>query len=302
MSTTRGNFSQLLAPGLMAPMFEWLKEHPEEYSQFLSVTTMDGAYDEDQIFAGLGLARLKREGEPVTYDDPIQGGSRRYIPDTYALAWQITEEMMDDDRYGLMRKMPGELMKSCRQSWEGSGASVLNLGFTTVLTADGLSLFNTSHPLLGGSSGYSSTGLLANRLSPEADISITSLQAMLILFENMLNDRGLRMRLEPTNLWIPPDLQFVVGEILQSNYKPFTGNNEVNVMQGRLQPAVLHWLTSTKAWFVSCKECNHAYFKWRKRPVMDSTDDFETKGTKHSIRFRIATGATDWRGWAATTP
>lgn len=296
MSTTRGQFSQLLAPGLMAPMFEWLKEHPEEYSQFLDVSTMEGAYDEDQIYAGLGLARLKREGEPITYDDPIQGGSKRYIPDTYALAWQVTEEMLDDDRYGLMRKIPGELMKSCRQTWEAAGANVLNLGFTTVIGADGEQLFDTAHPLLGG-------GTLSNRLNPDADISVTSLQAILILYENMLNDRGLKMRLEPSHLWIPPDLQFVVGEILQSAYKPFTGNNEVNVMQGRLTPAVLHWLTSTKAWFVSCgKEYNGAKFKWRKKPVMDSTDDFETKGTKHSIRFRIATGVTDWRGWAATTP
>lgn len=296
MATTRGQFSQLLAPGLMAPMFEWLKEHPEEYSQYLDVSTMDGAYDEDQIFAGLGLARLKREGEPVTYDDPIQGPSKRYIPDTYALAWQVTEEMLDDDRYGLMRKIPGELMKSCRQSWEATGATLLNLAFTTITGADGESFIDTSHGLLGG-------GTWSNRLNPDADISQTALQDMLIMYENTVNDRGLKMRLEPKALWIPPDLQFVTGEILQSAYKPFTGNNEINTMQGRLTPAVLHWLTSTKAWFISCgKEYNGAKFKWRKKPIMDSSDDFETKGTKHSIRFRIAVGVTDGRGWAGSTP
>lgn len=295
MSTTRGNFSQLLAPGLMAVMFEWLKEHPEEYSQFLHVETMEGAYDEDQIIAGLGLARRKPEGEGVTYDDPIQGGSKRYIPDTYALAWQITEEMRDDDRYAIMRKIPAELMKSCRQTWEQVGANVLNLGFTTVTSADGAAFFSTAHPLLGG-------GTYANSLSTDMDIGVTSLQAALILYENMVNDRGLKMRLEPTDLWFGPSLQFIVGEILQSQYKPFTGNNEVNVMQGRLNPHVLHFLTDENAWFISSKEVQNAKFKWRKKPVMDSTDDFDTKGTKHSIRFRVAAGVTDWRGWLGVNP
>jgi hypothetical protein len=296
MATTRGNFSQLLAPGLMSVMFEWLKEHPEEYSQFLKVETMEGAYDEDQIVAGLGLARRKAEGEGVTYDDPIQGGSKRYIPDTYALAWQITEEMRDDDRYAIMRQIPGELMKSCRQTWEQVGANILNLGFSTVITADGVSFFNSAHPLLGG-------GTYSNVLTTDMDMSVTALQAILILYENMINDRGLKVRMEPTDLWIPPELQFVTGEILQSQYKPFTGNNEVNVMQGRLNPHVLHFLTDTNNWFVSSgKENNNAKFKWRKKPVMDSTDDFETKGTKHSIRFRVAAGVTDWRGWCGSNP
>jgi hypothetical protein len=63
MATTRGNFSQLLAPGLQALMFEWLPEHEEEYSQYMDVETSESAYDEDQIIGGLGLARLKHEGD-----------------------------------------------------------------------------------------------------------------------------------------------------------------------------------------------------------------------------------------------
>lgn len=296
MATQRGQFAQLLAPGLMEVMFEWLKEHPEEYSQFLKVESSDSAYDEDQIFAGLGLAHKKPEGTPITYDDPIQGGSKRYIHDSYALGWQVTKEMLDDDKYALMKQIPGELMKSCRQTWEQVGANVLNLAFSTITTADGATLFNTAHPLLGGSS-YS------NLLSPAADFGVTSLQDVLILFEYMVNERGLKMRLEPKDVWGPPDLQFVFGEVLQSAFKPYTGNNEINVVQGRLTPHILHFLTDTSNWFVSSgSEANRLKFKWRIKPVVDSTDDFETKGTKHSIYFRISAGATDWRGWVGSNP
>jgi hypothetical protein len=291
MATTRGQFAQLLAPGLTELMFEWLEEFPEEFSQFLEVETSENAYDEDQIVAGLGLARLKREGETITYDDPIQGGSKRYIMDSYALGWQVTKEMLDDEKYGLMRKIPGELMKSCRQTWEQLGANVLNLGASTMTTADGVTFFNTAHPLLGG-------GTYSNQLAALTDISVTSLQDILLLGENMVNERGLKMPISFDELIIPPDLQFIAGEVLQSQYKPFTGNNEINVMQGRLEPRVLHFLTSTTGWYVRSKKNNYAKFKWRVRPQVESTDDFETKGTKHSIYFRCAAGVTEWRGWA----
>ncbi len=295
MATIRGNFAQLLAPGLAEVMFEWLKEHPEEYSQFLEVETSDRAYEEDQIMAGLGLARKKNESAPITYDDPIQGPSRRYIHDTYALAWQVTSEMLDDDRYDLMRKIPGELSKSVRQSVEILGAQPLNLGFSTMLTADGVSAFNNAHPLLGG-------GTYSNLLTPAVDISTTGMQNVLLLYENMVNERGLKMRISPETLWLPPESQFVAGEILQSSYKPFTGNNEINVMQGRLTPTVLHFLTSTTRWYVGSNEHNKFKLKWRAKPVMDSIDDFETKGTKHSITYRISVGTTEWRGWVGVNP
>lgn len=292
--STRGQFGQLLAPGLNELMFEWLKEHPEEYSQFLNVESSDSAYEEDQIIAGLGLARTKPEGEGITYDEPIQGASKRYIHESYALGWQVTREMLDDEKYGIMRKIPGELMKGSRQTWEQLGANVLNGAFGTTVVADGLALAHTAHPLLGG-------GTYPNRLSPDSDISVTSLQDILILFENMVNERGLRMRMEPTTLWIPPALQFVAAEVLQSSFKPYTGNNEINTIQGRLTPVVLHFLTSSTAWFVTANE-HFMKFKWRQKPTTDTIDDFETKGVKHSIYFRNSAGATHWQGLAASNP
>ena len=292
MATTRGNFSQLLAPGLQALLFEWLPEHAEEYSQYLDIDTSDSAYDEDQIIGGLGLARQKNEGDEITYDDPIQGGSKRYLHFTYALGWQVTMEMKQDDRYDIMQRVPPELMKSCRQLWEQASANTIYGGFTTTTTANGVSLFNTAQPMLGG-------GTQSNRLNPLSDLSVTSLQDIVILYENMLNERGLRMMLSPRYLWIPPELQFLAQEILQSQFKPYTGNNEINSVQGRLEPAILHFLTSATTWMVSSgDETNNVKFKWRQKPVTDTIDDFETKGTKHSIVFRFSTGATDWRGWA----
>lgn len=295
MPTVRGQFAQLLAPGLAEVMLSYLKEFPEEYSQFLNVSTMDSAYDEDQLLAGTGLARLKPEGESIAYDEPIQGGTKRYIAVAYAIGWSVTREMIKDDRYGIMREIPGELMKGCRQTWEQIGANLLNLGFTTVTSIDGLPAFSAVHDLLGG-------GTASNLLSPATTLSVTAVQDILLLYEGTVNERGLKMRISPDTLWIPPDLQFKAAEIFQSSFKPYTGNNEINPIQGRLTPKVLHFLTDTNNWFVSSKELNKFKLKWREKPVVDSTDDFDTKGSKHSIYFRIAANVGEWRGWAASNP
>lgn len=296
MPTIRGQFGQLLAPGLYEVMFEWLKEHPEEYSQFLNVETADSAYTEDQVIAGLGLAVKKPEGTQIVYDDPIQGGSRRYIPDTYALGWVVTEEMLDDDKYSIMRKVPAELMKSHRQLWEQGGANVLNGSFSTTTTANGNALCAVSQPLLRG-------GTYSNRLNPDSDITQTAIQDSLVLFENMVNESGLRMRLNPTTVYINPNLQFVAAEVLQSQFKPYTGNNEVNAVQGRLEPVVLHYVTLINAWWVAAdKSDHHMKFIWRKKPVAQTIDDFETKGVKHSVHCRWVAGATHWNGIVGSNP
>jgi len=295
MATMRGNFAQLLAPALMEVFFEKLKEHPEEYSQFLQVDTSESAYEETQEMAGFGLAKKKYEGEPLTYDDPIQGGSKRWIHDAYALGWQVTKEMIDDEKYNIMSKMPGELMKSCRQLWEQIAANVLNLGFTTVTGFDGTAFFNNTHPLLGG-------GTFSNLLTPAADLSMTALQDIIINFAYMVNNRGLKMKLSPTDIWMPPDLQFTAKKILESNLEPFTGENQTNVLRSALKPHYLHFLTSPRAFHVSTSDSNEAKFFWRVKPVVDSVDDFDTKGTKHSIYFRVSAGVDEWRGWSASNP
>lgn len=302
MATFRSNLSQLLAPGLMIESLEALKSHKEEFSQYANVVSTDRAYEDHQLFAGFGLARQKDEGMQISYDDPIQGGTKRISPNTYALAWQVTQEMMEDDQYDKVRRWPKELMTSLMDTVETVAINPLNNGFTSTTTVDGATFFNTAHPLLDPSSGAVTTATQSNRLNPDAELSVTALQNILLLFENQVNERGLRRFHSPDNLWIPADLQFTAQRILQSTYEPDTGNNAINPVQGRLTPKVLHYLTDTNNWFVSSNQGNTYQFVWRKRPVMDSTDDFETKSAKFSIVARFTADVVDYRAWAGSAP
>jgi hypothetical protein len=294
MPASRGAFAALLAPGLRQVIFDDLAQHAEEYSQFFNIFPSESAYEEEQLVAGLGSVPIKPEGESLSYDEPIMGGSYRYTHQAYGLGFQVTREMWDDDKYGIMRKVSQDFAGGIRQTLEATHANVLNNGFTTTKTIDGETLFNTAHPLLGGSS-YS------NRSATDIALSISGLQEILLLFEKMVNERGLLRRMVPQRLLIPVDLQFKAQEILFSSYKPYTGNNEVNSMQGRLDPFTNHYLTSTTAWFVLGSNSDHTLQSfWRVKPQFESQDDFDTKGAKYSVYFRFSAGVTNWHGTAGS--
>ncbi len=297
MPTTRGQFAQLLAPGLYDVIYQDLDAQPEEYSQIFNVSPSTRAYEEEVLMAGLGSVPLKPEGEVLKMDDPIQGGSIRLTPQSYALGFQVTREMYSDDQYGKIKRVSGDFSASIKQTIEALPANVLTNGFTATtgtITIDGVTLFNTSHPLLGG-------GTYSNRAATDISLSVSGLQEIILLFEKMVNERGLIKRSIPTMLVIPPDLQYVAGEILNSAYKPNTGNNEVNVLQGRLEPVMNHYLTLKTAWFVLAEKSRHfLQFFWREQPTFDNQDDFFTKGANFSTFFRFTAGAWYWHGVAGS--
>lgn len=297
MATVRGNFAQLLAPGINEIIFNDLTRHPEEYSQTFNVSSSTRAYEEDVLMAGLGAVPLMPEGAAVVMDDPIQGGSYRYTHQAYGLGFQVTEQMYEDDQYGKIKTVANDFSRSIKQTVENTSANILTNAFTATtgtLTIDGVTLYNTAHPLLGG-------GTYSNRAATDISLSTTGMQEINNLFERMVDERGLLVQSMPKQLLIPPELQYVAGEILNSSYKPNSGNNEVNVWQGRLEPYINHYLTLKTAWFVLADKGEHKLkFFWRKQPKFDSQDDYFTNGANFKVSFRFSVGATYWHGTAAS--
>lgn len=297
MAATRDGFSQLLFPGLNAVIYEDLAMHPEEYTSIANVYPSTKAYEEDQLVAGLGTVFTKLEGEPIQYDEPKQGGNIRYTHTMFALGFQVTREMWDDDQYGIMKRVSQDFAGSIRQNVESSWMNNLNNSFTTTKTIDGNALIG-SHTLLQDSRNI---GTYSNASATNVAFGVTGLQELILIFEKMVNERGLIKRMIPSHVLGPVDLQFKMQEVLHSSYKPYTGTNEVNSVQGRLIPEINHYATSTTAWWVRSEKGSHTgKFYWRTQPEMDSQDDFQTKGSAFSVIFRHSSGFTYWHGWAGS--
>jgi Mu-like prophage major head subunit gpT len=313
----RGQFAQLMAPGLHDEFLHWtdLLQRDEEYSHLFHVETSKMAYEDEVEFAGLPPMIEKPEGESIAYSDAIQGGTKRYLHLTFGLGIRCSFELFEDDQYGVIKQVPKALARSAQFVKEQNAANIFNLGFTTVTTTDGVSLFNTSHPLLGGaaatniapgiSSYIASPGTFPNRPLVDVDLSFTAIQAMVNQFERLPDSQGMPISIKPRMLVIPPELKWIAREILGSPHKPYTADNEINaILAEDLQYFVSHYLTSTSAWFVLSDKMSHRLkFFVRHELDEDFADDFDTRTIKQVAFMRFSVGATVWEGtWGSNGP
>lgn len=317
MTMVRGEYAQLLAPGLHHIFLQHqdLLMRDEEYSHILNVETSDMAYELEMEMAGVGPTPIKDEAVSVSYQDAIQGGTVLYTHVPYALGMRASWELYKDDQYNVIEAMPKILQRSAHFTLEQQAFNVLNLGFTTQLSSDGVSLFNSEHPLLGGAAatntgiGLAGTiyaaGTFPNRPSTDLDLSITAIQLAINQFQRLVDGTGIPVVLKPRILLIPPELIWMAREILGSPNKPYTSDNEINslVAEG-IQIFVGHYLSSHTAWFLLCEKESHLMKMFMRESLdEDFSDDFDTRSLKVMSYMRFSTGATSWYGtWGSNGP
>ena len=313
----RGQFAQLLSKGLHHLFVQWtdLYQKETEYDKLFNMETSASAYEDEVEFAGFAPMSEKPEAEAIDYTEAIQGGTQRYLHTTFGQGIRTSFELIEDDEYGLINQTPKALARSAQFRMEMDAANVFNLGFTTLTTIDGVSLFNNAHPLLGGppatqvapgiSDLISSVGTYPNRPAVDMDLSITAIQLATRHSERLIDGMGYPIISRPAFLLIPPELIFVAVELLASPYDPRNANNAVNsILRQGLQYSVGHYLTSPTAWFMLCeKEYHQLKFFWRRALDEDYSDDFDTLSLKHIAFMRFSVGATSWQGvWGTSGP
>lgn len=292
MTMTRGAFSNSLAPGYRKVIFETYKQRPIEGKDLVNMNTSKRAYEEDFNIAGFGTLIQKPEGGAVTYQDALQGYVKRYIWTTYALGFRITQEMMEDDLYGIFGgKMSQALGRSARNNSEIIMHLPYNNAFSTSFVGlnPGESLCSTSHALLRG-------GTIANRPNPDADISLPALQAAFEHFHGLQDEAGIPMMLQPRMVVHSIGDYWIVNQILKTANLPGTNLNDINQLgKEGLSAHLSHYMTDTDAWFVLADQHDVNYFE--RRPfTVTNTDDFETGDAKFKGTRRNGSGFGDWRG------
>jgi len=286
----RGAFSNLLAPGYRKIVFETYKERPLEGTKLVNMETSKRAYEEDFPIAGFGTLLGKAEGGPITYQDAIQGTVKRYTWSTWGLGFRITQEMMEDDLYGIMgNRMSKALGRSARNNQEVIMHAPYNNAFDTSVVGfvAGESLCDTAHAALRGASQSNRT---------DADFDLLSLQAALEHFHNLDDESGIPAVFIPRTVVHGVNDHWLVSQVLKSQYLPGGDLNDINqVSQEGLMPHLSHYITDTDAWFVLASEHNVQYFD-RRSPTFSNSDDFDTGDAKFKLTRRNGSGFGDWRG------
>lgn len=289
------NFAKALWPGVNSFYGKSYAEHSEEYTELFDSDTSSRAYEEDVGVSGFGLAAQKTEANGITYDEERQAFLTRYSHIVYALGFQISRELFEDDQYGIVGKRRAKgLAFSMRQTKEIVGANVYNRAFSsTYAGGDGKEMCATDHPNYAG-------GTWANELTTAADLSESALEQAIIDLSKWENDRGLKIAVMPTKLIIPSDLQFEAERILMTPYRSGTSDNDINALKtmGKIPQGFVinHYLTDPDAWFIRTNAPEGLKFFQRRSMQFGIDNDFDTENAKFKATERYSCGWTDPRG------
>lgn len=282
MTTTRSTLrSELFVPGLAKVFFNEYGQWPEEYSMVATVKTSKRSFEEAMMVVAFSGTQVKPEGTGTTFEDLTDYAPIRATMVSRGLGFRVTREARDDELYNIIDAAPSSLARSVRQTREAVGVSPLNNAFNAAFPViDGKALCATDHPLKGG-------GTFSNKLS--SDLTVTALKAALIAADKWIDDKGMNIMVRMMSLFTPSDLQWKAEEIMKSNLMPYVFDNTTNVLRGKLMPHVLHYLTSTTAWFVlSAKQDHGICFYDRTSPTYENADDFATGDEMYKTFHREA--------------
>lgn len=291
-----GSHPKLLWPGVKDTWGQVYDEHPEEYTMLYEMETSDKAYEEDVQITPFGLAPVKAQGAPMSYDSEVQGPVTRYIHIAYALGYIVTYEELQDNLYPIVaaRRAKGNAF-SMRQTIENVATFPFNSAFATTYqtTADGVAWCSTAHINTTG-------GTFSNALSPAADLSEASLEDMCILIMQTQNDRGNLISVMPQSLIVPVQEWFNANRIMKSVLQSNTVSNNINVLKATnaIPDGIKmnHYLTNAHAWFVRTNVPEGTTFYWRNKPDFTQDNDYDTKNAKAASYMRFSVGLTDPRG------
>ena len=294
MALNRALFTKQLNLGLNTVFGMEYDRYPEQWRALYSTEQSMKAFEEDVQMIGFGAAPTKAEGAMINYDSGREGFVSRYVHETVALAFAITEEAEEDGLYGsLGAKYARALARSMQQTKEIKGANVFNNATGTSVGGDGVSLLNASHPLGGG-------GTASNTLSTAADLSETSLETLLVQISTAVDDRSIPVALSGRKLAVPPQLVFIAERILKSNLRPGTADNDINALRnmGMIPEGVVvnQRFTDPDQYFI-LTDCPDGMKHFVRAPIKKAVEgDFETGNLRYKVRERYSFGFTDWRG------
>ena len=250
----------------------------------------------------MGLAVVKDQGAPVTYDTAKQGFTSRYNHVTYGLGFIVTREAYDDDLYDVVAKQKARgLAFSMRQTKEIIAANIYNRAFNTAYVGgDSATLIASAGG--GGSSSAPNVagGTYTNGVATAADLSEAALEQACIDIADFKNDRGLKIAVRPRKLVIPKELMFEASRILKTEGRVGTDLNDLNAIKamGMIPEVVVnHYLADSNndAWFILTDVKDGLKYFERRADEFGMDEDFDTENAKYKASARYSFGWTDRR-------
>ena len=304
MAINRASISKELLPGLNAVFGMEYGEVNNEHEPLYDVENSDRAFEEEVLFTGFGTAPVKGEGASVSYDDAQESYTARYIAETVALAFAVTEEAMEDNLYDTFAKLRARgLARAMANTKQVKAANLFTNGFSDTI-GDGAAFFSAAHPTISDGS--------QSNLMAAADLTEATLETALTSIQKIKDDRGILIGASAISLHIPVDSWAIADRIMSS-----PGNTQTSAASGATSGgfnsnavnATRHMgmipegyfinrrFTDTDSYFIKTDVPNGAKMFIRSPLQTKMEPDFDTGNLRFKARERYSFGVSDWRGW-----
>ena len=302
-SLTTISVSNVIDPGVKKHFVDQYNLEKVDLSKIFNIDKQESKSDEFKSYTGLAQFSAVGEGETYSEDTPIQAYGvtltpvkfGKVMPVTYEMKkWAKTKEIWD------AAKMLGRAAARTEQVY---GASVLNNGLDTAYTSlsDGKPLFEDDHPRADGGATQDNESTLS--------LGETNLETLILQMEGQLDDRGQMINVFPNKLVVPPALRKQALEILKSEKKSASADNDVNVYNGMeeyygtMKLIVWDYLSaaaggSDTAFYLFDDKVQKLMWQWAEKANVSRDDSlgFKSDTTYYKGRNYFSYGWADWRG------
>lgn len=301
MAEVRPKWVAALDPTFRAIFHETEKSFQPIYPKIFHVLNSDRAFEKDTALSGIGQLEEVPELGNIPYEDATPGWDVTYVHKKFAKGRMVSQEMIDDEKFGMITKLPRSLAIAKMRTKEQAAADVFNYGFTAgggglapFTGGDAKALFADDH--------VSRDGLVTQDNKITTALSQSALQSMITAMKTRRDSKNQIVGYNPDTLLVPPALEFTARVILETTQVVGSANNDVNPVQGALNLVVWPYLTSATAWFVLDSQAHELNFFNRKDDgVKGPTYDFDNEAAKWKSVCRFSVGFSDWMGVMGST-
>lgn len=295
MALISSAFADVLDPRFRRIFDDRFTDLPDMVSDFYNVI---GGKLQVERFSNVGtLGDMPLFNGSVTYDDVYQGYDTAVTVLEMAQGIQIERRLFDDDQFSIIDQKPKALASTLYRRRQTDAARQFNNAFSVddffYNNSEGVALCSNSHTTTSGAS--TSTGfdnLVTTSLSA---VALASARIAMVQFRG---DRAERIAVKPDTILIPPDLYEIAHEIVNSQGKVDTANNNVNVHKGQYDVKEWNYLTDANNWFLMDKgmmKDNGLVWIDRVKGEFAFVEDFDTLVGKWRTYARWGNAWIDWR-------
>lgn len=301
MAETRPKWPQALDKVFRKLYDEGEAKFTSRLDKIFHMERSDNAYEQDTSLSGFGQHEETAELQNIPFEDRVPGWEVTYAHKKYTKGASISQEMIDDNKWGLVKKTPKALALSKMRTLECLGADVFNYGFVAggggkakFRGGDGKALFATDH--------VNPEGDIVQSNKITTPLSQSALQTVTSAMKKRLDAKGQIIEFMPSILLVPTELEYTAKIILETAQETGSADNDINPMHKSLELIVWPYLTSPTAWFVIDGDAHELNFFIRKdEGVQGPKWNFDNDSAKWKSVFRASAGFSSWEGVYGST-